>query len=80
MNDKRRAGLEALSGLLSATQAQLEALLADEREEAKDLPDDVEYSEFADRITKRPMFELSAARIHLIEAVEHIGQAIKKAE
>ena len=44
----------------------------------QDLPDNIEDSDFADRVLKRPMFELAQARVMLLESVEHISAAIAK--
>ena len=78
MNEIRRAGLEQIAMLLEAATGQMTVLLDAERQDVQDLPDNIEESDFADRVLKRPMFELAAARIMLIEAVEHIGTAIVK--
>jgi hypothetical protein len=58
----------------------LTALLDAERTDIKDLPDNIEESDFAERILKRPMFELAHARVMLLESVEHISAAIAKAD
>jgi hypothetical protein len=78
MNEIRRAGLEQIAAMLRSTMVQVEVLLAAERADIKELPDDLEDSDFAARILKRPMFELAHARVHLLEVVEHIGAAIAK--
>ena len=80
MNEIRRAGLEQLAMTIEAAMGQLTALLDAERTDIKDLPDNIEESDFAERIMKRPMFELASARVMLLEAVEHISAAIAKAE
>jgi hypothetical protein len=80
MNEIRRAGLEQLAMMLEAATSQMTVLLDAERQDVQDLPDNIEESEFSERVLKRPMFELAAARVMLIEAVEHISQAIAKAE
>ena len=80
MNEVRRAGLEQLAMTIEAAMGQLTALLDAERADVKDLPDNIEESDFAERILKRPMFELAAARVMLLESVEHISAAIAKAE
>ena len=78
MNETRRAGLEQIAAMLRSTMVQVEVLLEAERQDIKDLPDNIEASDFAERVRKRPMFELAHARVHLVEAVEHIGAAIAK--
>ena len=80
MNEIRRAGLEQIAAMLRSTMVQVEVLLEAERQDVKDLPDNIEASDFAERVRKHPMFELAQARIHLLETVEHIGAAIAKAE
>ena len=62
------------------TMGQLTSLLDAERQDIKDLPDNIEESEFADLMLKRPMFELAAARVMLLEAIEHINAAIAKGQ
>lgn len=79
MNEIRRAGLEQIAAMLRSTIVQVEGLLDAERQDVKDLPDNIEESAFAERVLKRPMFELATTRIYLIEAVEHISAAIAKA-
>jgi len=78
MNEIRRAGLEQLAMTIEAAMGQLTALLDAERVDIKDLPDNIEDSDFAERVLKRPMFELAQARVMLLEAVEHISAAIAK--
>jgi hypothetical protein len=78
MNEVRRAGLEQLAMTVEAAMSQLTVLLDAERQDVQDLPDNIEESDFAERIAKRPMFELAAARVMLLEAVEHISKAISK--
>lgn len=78
MNEVRRAGLEQLAMTIEAAMGQLTTLLDAERADVKDLPDNIEESDFADRMLKRPMFELAQARVMLLEAVEHISAAIAK--
>jgi hypothetical protein len=78
MNEIRRAGLEQIAAMLRSTMVQVEVMLEAERNDIKELPDDIEASDFAERVMRRPMFELAQARIHLLETVEHIGSAIKK--
>ena len=80
MNEIRRAGLEQLAMTIEAAMGQLTALLDAERQDIQDLPDNIEESDFAVRILKRPMFELAAARVHILETIEHISAAITKAE
>jgi hypothetical protein len=80
MNEIRRAGLEQLAMTIEAAMGQLTALLDAERADVKDLPDNIEESDFAERILKQPMFELAQARVMLLEAVEHISSAISKAD
>jgi len=80
MNEIRRAGLEQIAAMLRSTVVQVEVLLDAERQDVKDLPDNIEESAFAERVLKRPMFELATTRIYLLEAVEHINAAVAKAE
>jgi len=80
MNEVRRAGLEQLAMTIEAAMGQLTALLDAERADVQDMPDNIEDSDFADRVLKRPMFELAQARIHLLETVEHISSATAKVE
>lgn len=80
MNEIRRAGLEQIAMTIEAAMGQLTSLLNAERQDVQDLPDNIEESDFAERILKRPMFELAAARVMLLEAVEHISAAISKAD
>ncbi len=80
MNEIRRAGLEQLAMTIEAAQGQLTTILDAERADVKDLPDNIEESDFAERVLKRPMFELAAARVMLLEAVGHIAQAIAKGD
>jgi len=78
MNEVRRAGLSQIAFMLNATLVQVDSLLNEERNDVQDLPDNIEGSEFADRVLKRPMFELAHARVLLLESVEHINSAIEK--
>ena len=78
MNEVRRAGLEQLAMTIEAAMSQLTVLLDAERHDVQDLPDNIEESEFAERVLKRPMFELAQARVMLLESVEHISAAIAK--
>ena len=78
MNEIRRAGLEQIAAMLELTMGQLTSILDAERADVKDLPDNIEESEFAERVLKRPMFELASTRVMLLEAIEHIGAAIAK--
>lgn len=78
MNEVRRAGLEQLAMTIEAAMSQLTAMLDAERADVQDMPDNIEDSDFGERIVKRPMFELAASRILLVEAVEHISKAISK--
>ena len=78
MNEVRRAGLEQLAMMLEAATGQMTSLLDAERADIQDLPDNIEESDFSDRVLKRPMFELAAARVMLLEAIEHISIAISK--
>ena len=80
MNEIRRAGLEQLAMMLESATGQMTTLLDAERQDVQDLPDNIEESDFAERVLKRPMFELAAARVMLLEAIEHISAAIAKAE
>jgi hypothetical protein len=78
MNEIRRAGLEQLAMTIEAAMGQLTSLLDAERQDIQDIPDNIEESDFAVRILKRPLFELSAARVHMLESIEHISIAIAK--
>ncbi len=78
MNEIRRAGLEQLAMTIEAAMGQVTAILDAERADIQDLPDNIEDSDFAARVLKRPMFELSYARVLLLESIEHIGAAIAK--
>ena len=78
MNEVRRAGLEQLAMTIEAAMSQLTSLLDAERADVQDLPDNIEESDFAERVLKRPMFELAAARVLMLETVEHISKAISK--
>ena len=78
MNEIRRAGLEQIASMIEMTMGQLTSLLDAERADVQDMPDSIEDSDFAERVLKRPMFELAAARVMLLEAVEHISAAIAK--
>jgi hypothetical protein len=78
MNEARRAGLEQLGMTIEAAMSQLTVLLDAERADVQDLPDNIEESDFAERILKRPMFELASARVLLLESVEHISKAVAK--
>lgn len=78
MNEVRRAGLEQLAMTIEAAQGQLTAILDAERQDVQDLPDNIENSDFSERVLKRPVFELAAARVLLIESVGHIAAAIAK--
>lgn len=78
MNEVRRAGLEQLAMMLESATGQMTVLLDAERADVQDLPDNIEESDFAERVLKRPMFELAQARVMLLEAVEHISAAIAK--
>lgn len=78
MNEIRRAGLEQLAITLRAVTEQLTALLDDERQDIQDLPDPIENSGFAERVLKRPLTELGAARVMLVGASKHVVAAIAK--
>ena len=78
MNEVRRAGLEQLAMMLESATGQMTVLLDAECADVQDLPDNIEESDFAERVLKRPMFELAQARVMLLEAVEHISAAIAK--
>lgn len=80
MNEIRRAGLEQLAMTIEAAMGQLTSLLDAERQDVQDMPDSIEDSEFGEKFLKQPMLELAAARIMLLEAVEHISAAISKAD
>ena len=80
MNEIRRAGLEQLAMTIEAAMGQLTSLLDAERQDVQDMPDSIEDSEFGEKFLKQPMLELAAARITLLEAVEHISAAISKAD
>ena len=78
MNNKRRAGLEQVAVTLECLMGQLTKLLDDEKKDVKDLPDNIEESEFAEQVLKQPMFELASARMALNEVIHHIAAATKK--
>jgi hypothetical protein len=78
MNEARRAGLEQLAMTIEAAMSQLTVLLDAERADVQDMPDNIEDPDFGERVSKRPMFELAASRVLLLEAVEHISKAISK--
>ena len=78
MNEVRRAVLGQLATTIEAAMSQLTVLLDAERQDVQDLPDNIEESDFAEHVLKRPMFELAQARVMLLEAVEHIRAAIAK--
>lgn len=80
MNEIRRAGLEQLAMTIEAAMGQLTSLLDAERQDVQDMPDSIEDSEFGEKFLKQPMLELAAARVMLLEAVEHISAAISKAD
>lgn len=80
MNEIRRAGLEQLAVTIESAMTQVTLILDAERADIKDLPDNIEESDFAERVLKRPMFELAAARVMLLEAVGHISAAIAKGD
>ena len=80
MNEIRRAGLEQIAMTLEAAMGQLTSLLDAERTDVQDLPDHIEDSDFSERVLKRPMFELAAARVLLLESVGHIAAAIAKGD
>jgi len=80
MNEVRRAGLEQIASMIEMTTGQLTSLLDAERNDVQDMPDNIEESDFAERVLTRPMFELASARIMLLEAIEHISAAIAKEE
>ena len=80
MNEIRRAGLEQIAAELENVLGRLTDILDAERTDIKDLPDNIEDSEHAERFLKRPMFELAATRVHLLEAVERISAAIAKGD
>jgi hypothetical protein len=80
MNEVRRAGLEQIGMSVEAATSQLTAILDAERQDVKDLPDNIENSRFAEDVLKMSAFELSLARKCLMDAVEHISAAIAKAE
>lgn len=78
MNEARRAGLEQLGMTIEAAMSQLTVLLDAERADVQDMPDSIDAFDFDERVAKRPMFELAAARVLLLESVEHISKAITK--
>lgn len=80
MNEIRRAGLEQIAAELESVLGRLTDILDAERQDVQDIPDNIEESEFADRFLKRPMFELAATRVHVLEAVQHISAAVRKVE
>lgn len=78
MNETRRAALSQLAISVDFARAQVEDVLAAERADVQALPDSIEDSAFSERVLKRPMFELAAAKVHLVEALEHLRAAIEK--
>ena len=78
MNEIRRASLAQIAAMLDPLLQQATDLLDAERQDVSDLPDNIEDSHYGEQILKRPMFELSAARVCLLEAVRHIRDAIAK--
>jgi flagellar biosynthesis regulator FlaF len=78
MNEIRRAGLEQLSAMVRMLLEQTTAILDAERQDVQDLPDNIEESDFSERVLKRPMFDLATARVCLVEAQEHILAATEK--
>lgn len=78
MNEARGAALEQLGMTIEAAMSQLTALLEAERSDVQVMPDSIDDFDFEERVAKRPVFELAAARVLLIESVEHISKAIKK--
>jgi len=78
MNEIRRASLAQIAAMLDPLLQQATDLLDAERQDVSDLPDNIEDSHYGEHILKRPMFELSAARVCLLEAVGHIRDAIAK--
>lgn len=80
MNEIRRAGLEQIAAELENVLGRLTDILDAERSAIQDLPDNIEDSEFSDRFLKRPMFELAATRVHVLEATQHIAAAMRKVE
>lgn len=80
MNEIRRAGLEQLAMTIEAAMGQLTSLLDAERADVQDMPDSIDALDFNERVAKRPMFELAASRVLLLESVEHISKAITKQE
>ena len=80
MNEIRRSGLEQIAAMLRSTVVQVDVILDAERQDIKDLPDNIEDSDFSDRVLRRPMFELAATRVYLLEALEHIASATAKVE
>ena len=80
MNEIRRAGLEQVAITIEGLLRQLTALLDAETQDVKDLPDNIEDSDFATQLLKVPMFELAAARMVLVEVGHHIAAATAKAE
>lgn len=79
MNEIRRGTLRQLAISVDFARAQVESVLDAERADVQDLPDNIEDSAFAAQVLKRPMFELAAAKVHLVEALEHIRTALTKA-
>lgn len=79
MNETRRGALRQLAISVDFARAQVESVLDAERADVQDLPDNIEDSAFAAQVLKRPMFELAAAKVHLVEALEHIRTALTKA-
>lgn len=79
MNETRRGALRQLAISVDFARAQVESVLDAERADVQDLPDNIDDSAFAAQVLKRPMFELAAAKVHLVEALEHIRTALTKA-
>lgn len=75
MNETRRAALSQIAISVDFARTQVEDVLAAERTDVQALPDNIEDSDFAEQVLKRPMFELAAAKVHLTEALEHLRAA-----
>ena len=78
MNETRRAALEQIAAIIKAETLQLMRILDAEQTDVRDMPDNIENSEYAERTRKRPMNELRAALIKLHEAAQHIDSSIAR--
>lgn len=78
MNETSRAALSQIAISVDFARTQVEDVLSAERTDVQSLPDNIEDSDFAEQVLKRPMFELAAAKVHLTEALEHLRAAVTK--